>query len=271
MKLHTIAFAFPLLFYPQIAKADTLLMIAGDFCPYACDPDKEDGKSGFTYDILTEIFEPHGHSIKIQLTPWERAFTLYNQQPAHIAGIIGVNKELPLDPKKTVYPDEEICQYTHAFYAKKGAHKTNGWSYQTLDSIDYLKLGAVKGYSYCSAHMTKYVAQAPANKVDALSGRNVVRRNFNKLLNGRFDVWLGNIPMVDYFLYKQRKNPNSKAHQVYKADNLVCDGLVNAYPVFYDTPKGREYAQIFNDGMIKLRESGKLDEILARYGMTDWR
>ena len=36
-------------------------------------------------------------------------------------------------------------------------------------------------------------------------------------------------------------------------------------------PKSEEYAQILSNGMIELRKTGKLEKILNKYGLTDWK
>ena len=43
------------------------------------------------------------------------------------------------------------------------------------------------------------------------------------------------------------------------------------YVAFTPNPNGKRHAALFDAGMKKLRQNGKLTQILARYGQTDWR
>ena len=36
-------------------------------------------------------------------------------------------------------------------------------------------------------------------------------------------------------------------------------------------PKSKQYAKLITDGIEQMRLSGELSEILAKYGLTDWR
>jgi len=51
----------------------------------------------------------------------------------------------------------------------------------------------------------------------------------------------------------------------------VDKGVGESYPVFYKDNTGKKYAELFTEGVKELRANGKMDEILAKYGLEDWR
>ncbi len=254
---------FVISFQSVVAKADTLTFLAGDFCPYNCDPLKEEGRLGFTHDILNKIFPEH--EIIVERVAWERAFKEFNSEKESITGIIGITKELPINKEISYWPEHEIGQYTHAFYALKNSSLAT-WKYDGLASLKGKYLGAARGFSYCSAEMTEYVKKAPPSSVSPLAGNRLIERNLHKLSKQRIDLWLANIPMADYFMF----NNKEKAAGVIRVDKLPCTGVVDAYPVFYNDEKGKALATAFDKGIAALRTSGKLDEILSAYGVEDW-
>ncbi len=61
----------------------------------------------------------------------------------------------------------------------------------------------------------------------------------------------------------------------YIEDAVESAGQVGApEPVFIAfspaNPRAKEYARILDEGMKKLRSSGRLEKILGKYGIKDW-
>ena len=258
-------------FMAEVAYSETITMVTGNFCPYVCDPAEENGRTGFTVEIFKTIFEKQGYNVKIEILPWNRAMDFFNKKHGGTSGIIGVTRDHPISRDLSVFPEIEICRYTHAFYVLKTSPLAKHWKYEGTGSLKGLKLGAAAGWSYCGEDMTKYVAEAPAAQVEALYGNDITRRNFLRLMKNRTDILITNISVSDYFIFREKEKENREIDNVMNIDNLPCDGEVNSYPAFYNNEKGRKYAKIFAEGMKEIRESGRLDEILANYGLRDWR
>ena len=56
-----------------------------------------------------------------------------------------------------------------------------------------------------------------------------------------------------------------------KRISFVFDHFEKIYIAFSpQKPESHKLAKILSEGMLKLRESGKLEEILNKYGLSDW-
>ena len=53
------------------AGAETLTLVADEWCPYNCTPGDE--KPGFLVEIVKKVFEPQGFTVDYKIVPWARA------------------------------------------------------------------------------------------------------------------------------------------------------------------------------------------------------
>jgi hypothetical protein len=72
-------------------------------------------------------------------------------------------------------------------------------------------------------------------------------------------------------LTKERAGGNPDADKITGLVDVPVTSEVNVYPVFHNTEKGRRCAEIFSQGMRLLRASGRLEKIMMKYGLSDWR
>ena len=265
----SLSFVFTL-FLTSTSYGKSVVFSSDYFCPYVCDPTKEDGKTGYTVEILKEIFESTGYDFQFKILPWQRALIEFNNQGDGIDSVIGVTKEHDVSKSLTLFPEIAIGHYDHRFYTQKGSTLLKGWRYKNIESVRNLTLGTVAGWSYCNKEFTKYTSDKNSKNISALRGKNIVSRNFMKLVLGRNDLWVVNISTVEYFLNKERKKKKNKVNRIVTAGNLPCTGFIKAYPIFYQNDRGRELSNIYYDGMKKIRKSGSLNEILKSYGISDW-
>lgn len=248
-----------------------LNVVTTEFCPYVCDPAKEGGAKGFVIDIFNAVFEKHGYTINYEIQPWVRAMKSFNDRKDFDA-LIAATKIHPVNKDIALFPETEICMYTHKFYALKDSPLAGKWKYNGVESLKDIVLGGIKGWSYCSAEVTKYVNETPEPKVYAMYGEDLLSRNFNMLLKKRTDLYVENEWMVTYFLYNEKKAGKTYPDNIVAVDSVPVDpGVGESYPVFYNDEKGKKYAEIFTSSMKELRADGKMAEIMARYGLKDWK
>ncbi|MDX8398942.1 MAG: transporter substrate-binding domain-containing protein [Gallionellaceae bacterium] len=237
----------------NLAYSATITMTTGEFCPYVCKSETGKKYTGFWIDVLTEIFSNKGYEVRFIIVPWERAFSAFNGKQ-NVDGIIGVFDWLPVRKDIVFYPNVEICQYSHAFYALKESNLKEKWEWdrKRIELLKNLKLGVVAGYMYGNAELDEYISNMSDGKtVQPLKGSHeVVKRNFLKLMDKRFDVWLADYPMAEHFFIEQRKQSNP---EVLKVERLsVLPEVINAYAAFYNDETGKHYAAIFDEGMQQL-------------------
>jgi len=252
--------------------ADGVLnMVTTEFCPYVCIPEKKDGNIGFVLDIFKTVFEKQGYTVKFEIQPWLRALKTFNESKS-LDGLLAATQIHPVNREIAVFPETEICRYTHKFYALKDSPLVGKWKYSGLDSLKNIRLGGIKGWSYSSAEITRYVNETPEPLVSAMFGDDVLGRNINMLLKKRTDLYVENEYMVSYFLYREIQAGKKEMENIVPVENVpVDDGVGESYPVFYRDRNGQKYAALFAEGMKELRASGQMESIMARYGLRDWR
>lgn len=221
-------------------------------CPYLCD--LETRKSGFLMEIARAVFEPKGYKIEYTDLPWSRA--ILHAKQGKVDGLIGVLRKNAPD---LVFPTEEQGVTKMRFYVSQD----NPWRFEGLVSLRQVKLGVIKDFAY--GGVDSYIRKNVANKnIEALTGRNSLIRNIEMLRLGRVTAIIEDAVVMDYTL---------KA--LGRANELVDAGVLaeeNVYIAFSDERPGAEHlARILSEGMIALRESGKLDAILESYGLSDWK
>jgi len=255
---------------PAYAKEE-LNMVTTEFCPYVCVPEKDGGNVGFVLDIFKAVFEKQGYTVKFEIQPWLRALKTFNESKS-LDGLLAATRIHPVNKEIAVFPETEICRYTHKFYALKDSPLIGKWKYAGLESLKNIRLGGIKGWSYSSAEVTKYVNETPEPLVYAMYGDDVLGRNVNMLLKKRTDLYVENEYMVSYFLYRKIQAGNKEMENIVPVDNVPVDeGVGESYPVFYKERNGQKYAALFTQGMKELRASGQMDIIMSRYGLKDWR
>lgn len=252
-------------------ETKVLNIVTTEFCPYVCIAEKEGGRNGFVIDIFTQIFAKQGYTVKYDIQPWTRAIKTFNEEK-NFDGLIAATKIHPINKDIAIFPDTEICRYTHKFYGLKDSPLATTWKYKGIESLKDIRLGGIKGWSYSSVEITKYVNETPEPKVYAMFGEDVLRRNIMMLLNKHTDLYVENEFMVDYFLFREKQAGNKDMEKIIPVDSVPIDeGVAESYAVFYKDKNGKKYADILTEGMKELRTSGKLNEIMAVYGLKDWK
>ncbi|KAF1066362.1 MAG: hypothetical protein GAK45_01945 [Pseudomonas citronellolis] len=169
------------------AAAAPLQLAGTDWCPYLC-PDNAQ-YPGYLLEALAEVLPEAPH---FQAMPWSRALQM--ARDGQIDGVIGAYAE---ESDGLLIGHEPIGWVSMHFYTRADSH----WRYTGPASLEHLRVGLVQGYSYGpkldawrDAHLGDH------QRVQILSGEQVLQRNLQKLLRGRIDVLLEDHRMVAYQL-----------------------------------------------------------------------
>lgn len=236
------------------AQADVITLRADEWCPYNCAEDSD--KPGYGIEIAKEIFSKAGHTVEYKTMAWARA--LEEGRKGGIVAVIGADKTEAAD---YVFPDQAVAVIDNTFVVKKGS----AWKYAGPASLEKIKLGAIQGYSY-SGEVGNYMTAAAKNaaRIDMVGGDNALEMNLKKLVAGRVDATVDAKPVLAYKLLKLNL-----------ADKVEFAGSVDPSEIYIAfspaNPKSKEYAAILDKGIADLRASGRLKQILDRYGVTDWK
>lgn len=244
-----------LCFFTPKTLAKTLHFAAIDYCPFTCNPSLEDGKEGFMTDVLREAFEPAGYTLEIDILPYARA--VIATQNGIYDGIVVVGKEYA---PELIYPNMPTVVQRVAFLVNAG----KPWRYKGIESLHPITVGIVKGYQYVDPDLIEYLQQyqEDESKVRILHGNRTTVVGLRMLQTGRITTFLEGEYSVIYELNKMGIN-----------DKVIVAGYTtNAFEDFTGfspiNPNSAKYAQILSNKLAELKVSGRLDEIIRRYGVS---
>ncbi len=247
-------FLLILLFSFSYAKADEIVFVGDLWPPFNAEPLSED--EGYLIDIVREIFEGEGHTVKYSVRPWTRA--IMEVKAGTFNALLGPFKS---EAPGFIFPKEEIGASTLSFYTK--ADST--WIFNGIDSLKEVRLGVIQDYNY-RPWLQEYRTSHPENFV-VMPGEKAIETNIKMLLNGRIDVIPTN---MNSFLYRAKTGGYLDKIRFAGRDNIgESQKIYIAFSPNHNS--SNKYADILSTGLIEMRASGRLQQILAKYGLIDWK
>ena len=236
------------------ARADVITLVADAWCPFNCAANGE--HPGLMVETAREVFAAAGHDVLYVEVPWSRAIKQVREGRA--TAVLGaVHREVP----DFVFPQEPLGVVSNAFFVRAGEH----WKYDGPQSLAGLRLGVVQDYDY-GGELQDYIdghANDPGHVQFAL-GEDPLATNIHKLLRGRIDVVVAT-EAVGRWAIRTLGVENWVA--VAGDDGSELELFIAFSPALDESP---EYARLLDEGVRRLRASGRLAEILAAYGIRDW-
>lgn len=235
-------------------KADKITIAADSWCPFNCQPGAE--LPGFMVEVAKRAFSAKGHEVVYLEVNWSRA--IQEARKGNLTAIIGAFKG---DAPDFVFPDHELAVLGNTFFV----HKENDWTYQGLDSLKRIQLAAINGYDY-GDELRGYIQESGSASVTLLGGDQYpLRRGIRMLSLRRVDALVEADPVFWY-----NANLLGKADQ-FKVAGRASEPMKSYIAFSPRLPESEDYARILSEGIASMRASGELDEILAKYGLKDWR
>lgn len=241
------------LLIPAAAAAErpSIRLAADHWCPVNCRP--TDDKPGYMIEIAREVFGRHGIDVDYSLAPWERALELVRD--GVMTGAVGAF------PGDGLLLGEAWLGEARMVVARR---KGSAFAYAGPDSLQDIRLGAIRHYIYDSGPVDAYLAAAAAgdhvDRVKLLSGADVTNRLILLLMQDRVDAILEMEDVLRWSLQRQGL-----------LDRVEIVAVIGRHPMgigFSPTlPESIRYAALLKAGMEELRASGRLGEIMARYGL----
>jgi len=258
MLLRSLVLVFALLMAISANSAETIRLGIGDWCPYVCDSNKEDGKQGYVTDIAVLIFTEAGFIVNVDSMPFAR-----NIQQTSLGTQNGSVAMYRSDAPGFIFPDIPLGKSSGHFFTRKG----DGWYYgvdnhKLLTLVDR-KIGLIKGYDYPDKDFMTFVNYNPDN-VYLAYGNNPLRHLLAFLFADKIDTLLDDPLVVTYNL--QKMNALGQA-----SESGLLGPVKDVYIGF--SPgiiKSKEYARILSKGVVRIRNTGQLNKILENYGLKDW-
>jgi polar amino acid transport system substrate-binding protein len=213
-------------------------------------------KPGYMIEIASTIMKNHGREVDYRTMPWERS--LDQVRKGNFDCVVGAYKE---DAPDFLFPEQPWGRIETLFYAKSDST----WRYEGIESLKSITLGTIGGYAY-SEEFDAYIEQnKSSSKVQVINANNALEQNIKKLLAGRIDA------LVESDLVLEAKLQEMGLEgQLKQAGQLI--GATEMYIACSPAKEGmQDIVKQLNDGLIQLRESGKLSPILTKYGLKDWK
>ncbi len=235
------------------AQADTIRIRADEWYPMNGDPLSD--TPGYMIDLAKAIFEPHGHKVHYLVMPWKRAIA--ETRAGNSDCVVGAIKNEAPD---FLYPKDHwgIDQAAIYVFAKES------WRYDgKFSSLLTRKTGVILGYFYGEA-LDQFFKDNPGNSFKFVSADQPLKQNIRKLLSGRLNGIIENIPVMD-----------AQLKQLSMSEEIVFAGNVGKRMLLYiacspNNINSKTYIGLIDQAMPEVRRSGELQEILNPYGLTLW-
>jgi len=228
---------------------------ADEWFPYNGKPGSE--WEGFGIEMMREIFGRAGFEVDYQLAPWTRA--VEDARQGLIDAVIGATTN---EAPGFLFPSESLGMSRKVFFVLRDSP----WDYQGPASLEDVRVTAILGYDYgriLNDHIERH--RFDSDKIDLMGGVNAFEKNLTKLKRGLVDVMVEN-PLV--FKSQARKfcqDPSRfrEAGELPHAEEI--------YVAFSPArPRGEALRRLWDEGVEAMRQDGRLDRILQRYGLEDW-
>lgn len=239
-----------LLSIPNLSSADTIVLMADEWCPYNCASDSD--YPGFMVEIAREALAPFGHDVDYQTLNWARS--LHRAEIGEINGVIGA---VPEEAPGFVF-GPPIGTYVDVIAFRRGEEIP-------LDAIadqSDLRLGAINGYVYYGV-VNDYIDTHSENRslVQFMSGEDALAKNLQKLIAGRLDMVAEVRAVLEYTIIE--------AGLTGQIDMAATDVESEIFIAFSPAlPTSRTYADQLIQGVAQLRETGRFQEIMQKYGQA---
>jgi len=243
-----------ILLYGGATPARTIVLVSDEWPPFNTTPGEE--HEGYMVDVAREIFESLGHKVEYKTMPWSRA--LKGVLAGAHDGVIGATR---FEADGLILPEESLGIDQLALYVRDDS----AWTFEGLSSLDSVRLGVIKGYSYLP-YISGYIAANQNNpeRIHMNSGTNPLERLLGMLMLGRIDAVLDteasirNVAAELGFLESMRP-----AGRLDGAEYL----FIAFSPARKDSP---DLAEALATGIRRLRATGRLALILRQYNIEDW-
>lgn len=238
----------------QPAAADSAITLRADeWCPYNCVPGAE--RPGYMIEIVREVFEARGHPVDYQALNWMRS--IEDTRRGRYTAIVGA---VPEEAPDFIF-GPPLGASTDGFAVRTDSD----FDFAGAGSFDGLRLGAIAGYEYTdevSAYIERHAQDR--SRVQLTAGDDALEQNLRKLSTDRVDVVVDDANVLRLAIKELGLEDELEV-----VGHDTPDPVYVAFSPAHD--RAHEFAQMLGEGVEQLRASGRLEEILDRYGLEDWQ
>lgn len=240
-----------LLAWAGLARAETLV-IAGDiWCPVNCQPGSE--RPGIFVELAREIFTEAGIEVQYKALNWAR--TLQMVRRGELNAAVGAGVE---DAPDFLFGATPVASSRSCFFTLPDST----WRFNGTASLAGQRLGVINDYSY-GDELNTYIAlhHGDSERIQIAAGDTALVLNIGKLTHGRVDVVLENAWVMQAMLASQGRAGDLREAGCRAPDVPI---YLAFSPVLESSPR---YVAIFEQGLQRYRANGRLQALLAAYGV----
>ena len=237
------------LMFPCFSFAQTVVVAADEWFPMNGEPNND--RPGFMIELATQALALQNIKLDYRVVPWERAIIQARQNK--IDCIVGAAKEEVPD---FVFGQEEFALDAMTFFVNDG----DNWQFNTVESLNNRKVGSISGYKYGEP----FDSWIEKNGY-VLAGNNALDRNIKMLQTKRIDT-----------IIESELVMGAKLQSLNATEYVKSAGNTGTLEYLYlacgpDNPNSSTIVKSLDEGIRTLRKRGHVQEIMYRYGLSDWK
>ena len=227
--------------FSHIVSAQSIRITNGEWPPYMSENLKY---YGVTSRIVTEAFALEGIKVEYGFFPWKRSFILAQEGKWDGSAVWSKTKEREMD----FYFTLPVIHDTTVFFHRKDYP----FDWADYEDLKGLKIGATLEYNY--GEQFHDALKKGKITVELVSSD---KTNFKKLMGKRIPIFVCNIE-VGYSLINQMYDKETASLITSHPRPVKQDTL--SLILTKKNPKNRQLVEVFNKGIEKLKQTGKMDQ-----------
>ncbi len=239
-----IMLAWSLALVASVAYADTVSIVADEWCPYNCEPD--DALPGFMIEAAQAVLGAAGYEVQyITVDDWDEA--VEEARAGKYDAIVGASVD---DAPDFVFPEEYMGLAQNHFYVRKG----DAWRYTDMDSLKGRRLAALSGYAY-SEELDEWLPE-----------HGFIFTSLDEAMDALFNDQVDAVVEAEYVMMLF-------AMQSFILDDIESAGVLNEEPdelyVAFSlaNPNAQVYADLLTSGIRAMKADGSWNRLLSKYGI----
>lgn len=237
------------------ASADSISLRGDEWYPFNGTPG--DGKPGYMVELAQLAWGKAGHRVDYQLLDWDESVS--QAQEGRVDCVVGAFRN---DAPGLLFPKEAQGVDYVGFFAVVDRFD---WSYTGTPSLAGKKIGVISGYGY-GDEIDAYLKTPQAKKhVHVASGDKPLDDLTSMLMGGKIDLLLES-PSVF-----KAKVKNLGLRVVFEELDRVSDPEGVYIACSPKNSASKRYLELLEAEVTRLRQSGELRTLMAKYGLRDWK
>ncbi|MEZ7197709.1 substrate-binding periplasmic protein [Pseudodesulfovibrio karagichevae] len=230
-------------FMPCAAFAGKVSISSGEYAPYT---GKDLPHGGFVNHVISEAFRESGYEVEIAYYPWARAFELAREGAADAVSYVYITERRGRD-----YLFSDPITHERLVVFSKKETKIPEW--KSFADFKGFRIGITRDFSY-----TDEFWRLADNGVLTYDVANSDYSNFAMLIAKRIDIFFAD-ELVGFTILRERFAPGI-ADMVKSSERAIADHT-GALGFTRKTERGARLRDIFNNGLEKMKESGRFQEM----------